>query len=368
MTRFSFLLLFFILMAVRIVSAQIVVLESFNPSETGDLCGIGFDPETGNVWVYECFGDSVYGYSPAGDRIGAVERPGESANDVDISFAPNGFNLGGTTIPEGTLLFINGESDFAEVYGIDKTMGSVLSTLNTQFGNSHVVGGAYHPIRSRIFLVQDQVPGGGVANKIGEMSVVTGDTFFVFDVPSGYSVNYGDLEIDGTTGNLYLVSSAYTTIAEATFSGVLVQLHDLPAGVSSISGIGLDCDNSEGWVASTDGEVFHLGNMPCGPSTNVQEIENVIREYRLLSPYPNPFNPETTIRFSLPAAQMVHMAVYDILGNLIRVLVNEPQPAGTHQIIWNATDVNNQPVPSGTYFCRLQSGGFTETTKLMLLR
>jgi hypothetical protein len=216
--------------------------------------------------------------------------------------------------------------------------------------------------------VQDQVPGGGVDNKIGEMSVVTGDTFFVYDVPSGYSVNYGDLEIDGATGNLYIVSSNYTTIAEATFSGALVQLHDLPIGVTSISGIGLDCDNNEGWVGSTDGEVYHLGNMPCGMATTIEEIENVIQTYKLFAGYPNPFNPETRIRFSIPGMQPVSMAIYDVLGNLVNVLVDGPIPAGTHEVVWNATNQDGGKVPSGTYFCRLQAGSFTGTTKLLLVR
>ena len=368
MTRPSFLFLLLFLLVAGTAPGQIVVLDSFNPAETGDLCGIGFDHETGNVWVYACFGDSLYGYSPAGDRIGGLARPGESANDVDISFAPYAFNLNGTTIPSATLLFINGETDVVDVYGVDKNTGTVLATLNTLFGNSHVVGGAYHPIRSRLFLVQDQVPAPGLSNKIGEMSSVTGDTFFVYDVPSGYSVNYGDLEIDGGTGNLYLVSSSYTTIAEATTGGTLVQLHSLPGGVSSVSGIALDCDSSEAWVATTGGEVFHLGDMPCGPATSVQEVENVVQEFALVVNHPNPFNPSTTIRYTIPGALFIHMAVYDVLGNLVRVLVNEPRLAGTHHFVWDATDAANQAVPSGTYFCRLQAGEFTETTKLMLLR
>jgi len=48
--------------------------------------------------------------------------------------------------------------------------------------------------------------------------------------------------------------------------------------------------------------------------------------------------------------------------------VNEPRPAGTHHVVWDATDASGQTVPSGTYFCRLQVGSFTETTKLMLIR
>jgi hypothetical protein len=85
--------------------------------------------------------------------------------------------------------------------------------------------------------------------------------------------------------------------------------------------------------------------------------------FKLEQNFPNPFNPTTTIRYSLPSTSTVRFSVYDILGQVVDVLVNEEQSAGWKEVQWNAKDV-----PSGTYFYRLQAGSFIETRKLLLLK
>ena len=79
--------------------------------------------------------------------------------------------------------------------------------------------------------------------------------------------------------------------------------------------------------------------------------------------YPNPFNPSTVISYELPKASHVTLKVYNVLGREVAVLVNEHKPAGVHHLRFNAIDL-----PSGVYFCRLQTGKFSEMKKLILLR
>jgi len=79
--------------------------------------------------------------------------------------------------------------------------------------------------------------------------------------------------------------------------------------------------------------------------------------------YPNPFNPTTNISFSLAARSNVTLKVFDILGREVATLVSEELPAGTHTFQWNALNLS-----SGVYFYRLQTGSFTQTKKLILLR
>ena len=70
-----YLLMFFIIINWnQNVSAQIVVLDSFNPSETRSICGIGFDWETGNIWIYGCRGDSLYGGSTGNHKNNRVQN------------------------------------------------------------------------------------------------------------------------------------------------------------------------------------------------------------------------------------------------------------------------------------------------------
>jgi len=83
--------------------------------------------------------------------------------------------------------------------------------------------------------------------------------------------------------------------------------------------------------------------------------------------YPNPFNPETTIRFDLKDAVPVTLEIYNLKGQLVRTLVREDMPAGRHSIVWNSLDSNNRKVSSGIYFYRLRAGSYVSTRKMVLM-
>jgi hypothetical protein len=105
-------------------------------------------------------------------------------------------------------------------------------------------------------------------------------------------------------------------------------------------------------------------------TTDVEEaaISNQPISFRLFQNYPNPFNPSTKIKYSIPyvgthRAVFVQLKVYDILGNEVAVLVNEEKPAGEYQAEFNAANL-----PSGLYLYRLQSGNYSETKKMLMLK
>lgn len=84
--------------------------------------------------------------------------------------------------------------------------------------------------------------------------------------------------------------------------------------------------------------------------------------------FPNPFNPVTTIAFSLREPALVSLRIYDAAGRLVRSLANEPLPAGSHERRWNGVDSRGAPVSSGVYLCRLDAGSFSRTRKMVLIR
>ena len=90
--------------------------------------------------------------------------------------------------------------------------------------------------------------------------------------------------------------------------------------------------------------------------------------YALFQNYPNPFNPSTTIEYQLPNNGFVDLKIYDITGREIFTLVSDLQDAGTHRIMWNATDHNGVRVASGVYFYRIIAGNFTQIKKMVLLK
>ncbi len=84
--------------------------------------------------------------------------------------------------------------------------------------------------------------------------------------------------------------------------------------------------------------------------------------------YPNPFNPSTTITFSLPAPSHIQIEIFDTAGRRIRTIVNASYDAGLHSTEWNGKSHSNVPVSSGIYFCRLKTDSQTQVIKMLLVR
>jgi len=104
-------------------------------------------------------------------------------------------------------------------------------------------------------------------------------------------------------------------------------------------------------------------------TTHATEPEGLPSGYMLENNYPNPFNPQTRIQFSIPASATVDIAIYDIHGRLVRNLVaSEHHESGRYSVEWDAKDNSGQKVASGPYFCRMQAGLFSSTKRLTLLK
>ncbi len=98
--------------------------------------------------------------------------------------------------------------------------------------------------------------------------------------------------------------------------------------------------------------------------TSIKTISSEVpQKYLLEQNFPNPFNPETVIQYSLPAKGFTNLKIYDALGNEVASLVNEMQNAGVYEVIWNAAEL-----PSGVYYFRLSSGEFLETRRMVFLK
>ncbi|GEM_PF-1809369 len=94
----------------------------------------------------------------------------------------------------------------------------------------------------------------------------------------------------------------------------------------------------------------------------------VVTDYALEQNYPNPFNPSTVIRFQLPVSSQVELAIYNMTGQLVRKLVSGQMAAGSHSLVWDATDDSGVRVASGLYLYKLRAGSFTQVRKMSLLR
>ena len=92
-------------------------------------------------------------------------------------------------------------------------------------------------------------------------------------------------------------------------------------------------------------------------------VDNIIPNTYAFSSYPNPFNPTTTISFSIPKFGLTTITAYDITGRELETLTNEVLSIGNYSINWNASSY-----PSGVYLIRMDSRDFTQTQKVLLVK
>ncbi|MFC3443391.1 beta strand repeat-containing protein [Sphingobium rhizovicinum] len=191
--------------------------------------------------------------------MGSFDNPGEAANDFDIDFADVALTLSGTAVAAGSTLLINGETGVAEIRAVNSQTGAVIASLTTAFGSSHVVGGAYHAARGSFFLVQDRVPA-TQKSTVAEIDASTGAVLNSFAVDGdGFTINFGDIDVDPATGDLILVSSDESSVLRVSPTGTLLGTIALPSGIGGLAGIAfIPGAPDEAYVTNTSGTVFHV--------------------------------------------------------------------------------------------------------------
>jgi hypothetical protein len=90
--------------------------------------------------------------------------------------------------------------------------------------------------------------------------------------------------------------------------------------------------------------------------------------FQLLPNFPNPFNPETTLKYQLGTAAAVDLKIFNVTGQLVRTLVQTIQPAGVHEVVWDGKNELGAAVSSGVYLIKISAGNFAETQKMLLLQ
>ena len=125
--------------------------------------------------------------------------------------------------------------------------------------------------------------------------------------------------------------------------------------------IAINCVSDDAFFLMVDDVYVHHATDADDPSAPVLATT-------LNANYPNPFNPETTITYSLQDASPVTIEIYNIKGQLVKTLVNESKSSGNHSVVWNGTDNSNRLVSSGVYYYKMQAGRFSSTRKMILMK
>jgi len=161
----------------------------------------------------------------------------------------------------------------------------------------------------------------------------------------------------------FAAASVYTNAGGVlkTFDGGLnwyLQWANSPNTCNSIDFSGSD----KGWASLNSGVI--ITDNGGGNIIGIETISGIIPEkFELSQNYPNPFNPTTNIKLQIPKAGNVKLTVFDVTGKEVAILVNENLSAGEYKVDFNATGLTN-----GVYFYRIETAGFTEVKKMMLVK
>ncbi len=139
------------------------------------------------------------------------------------------------------------------------------------------------------------------------------------------------------------------------------------SGHYELMNICLDIKCYENYVYLLDEKSFMIFDIEAAVENDDSEVVEAYTTVQL-SNYPNPFNPETTIAFSLPQDGNVCIKVYNARGQLVKTLFDSNMSAGDHEIVWNGKDEMNRQVGSGIYFCQMQTTDKTLNRKLLMMK
>ena len=121
-------------------------------------------------------------------------------------------------------------------------------------------------------------------------------------------------------------------------------------------------------LLSTDEMMILFGLFYMGDQLNTDDKVSISSRYLLHDNYPNPFNPTTTLRYDLPEDSFVNITIYDMLGNVVNNLVHADQSSGYKTVQWNATNNTGKEVSAGVYLYKIQTGDYSQTKKMILLK
>ncbi len=236
------------------------------------------------------------------------------------------------------------------------------------------------PNPSELELCAADIDENGIINIIDVIFMIN----FIVDQYSrpGTSAVNAEYQIQGS--NINIVSDGAVAGIQMTVRGSQIQVHPEYTGQA---GIGTDPETGLTQVVlfSTAGSVVSAGSTALLTANDDIEVINVItadvdgtiiessvvdipNAFSLKQNHPNPFNPTTSIEFSIPSSEMVRLAVYDLLGREVAVLMNEFVSAGNYTAVWNGLDSNENLVPSGLYIYTLTAGSDVSSGKMVMMK
>ncbi len=293
------------------------------------------------------------------------------ASGTKISESTNGMNL-----ISGTKYVYSAEYKLSAPGKLD-----ISATATNQFGVSSQVSASYNiasltknsarKISLRNGQVVISIPAGSVRENGFYLASFSGQPAILEALKTGQVVDenrYGDvLNLDGNAviDDPVTLSLPYSKEWMTDLRSRYDNFKEENIGLYSYQDGEWHYVGGEGQQGRVEATTSAYGALAVRYNPDHQQMPHV---FALYPNYPNPFNPTTTIRFELPEAARVTLTIYNMLGQKVRTLVNGNLEAGFQKVVWNGTNVYNQPVASGLYLYSLESGNKRLTRKMLLVK
>jgi hypothetical protein len=270
-------------------------------------------------------------------------------------------------------LFLSYFMEGTSVFTIDSAQQIANSDID---GNGKVLTLSDFVLMTRI-MGYSAVPGDttGYSDKIAYYNTSTRDSIFLFSFNSEAPVGAALFIFDcsDTLAIPYLYSTNMYLAYKFSNNELRILIFSLgdasiPSGPVDLLAIPLEnaCSLTSLEVVDDKGNIMKAELGTTGISD--QPAQNLPKSFALLPNYPNPFNPETYIEYALPSDCQVTFAIYNILGQKVRTLINEHQSAGIKSVRWDGKDDSGNQVSAGVYFYSIKADNFTQTKKMILLK
>ena len=250
----------------------------------------------------------------------------------------------------------------------------MLDGINTEYTDSSV------PIGPFVYSVMpyNSIGDGGIAETNG-IWFGEGSIFNVFITCDDYPAET-TWDVVDSAGNVMNSGGPYSTAGEIVDVDCQLAEGDYTFTIYDAYGDGICCAYGEGfYTLSLEGEVIFDGNgeflteestsFTVESGTGVGDDSAPILTATLNQNFPNPFNPTTTINFSIPeGGSNTELVVFNVKGQKVKSLINDVLPTDNYDVVWNGQDDTGNEVSSGLYFYKLTNGNFISTKKMMLMK
>jgi DNA-binding beta-propeller fold protein YncE len=340
------------------------VSETYN--EVVDVFPVGIGPSD---LVITPDGHRLIVANAASGNLSVVDadQTSETYRSVVASIATGSGSRTVAITPDGGLLYVGTDSGYMVIATLDY---GVVASISTGTGSRTI---SITPDGGLLVILTTE----GVVNLI---DIRVGSPFenqVVASIRTGSGTSSVAITPDG--GMLYLIQEVGDVIYAGVINiynthGVVTERYELPATRVEVTlvdtlragedpaEIAFDPAGTGRFVVTNAGDNTMTYFVPCAGVLNQPDVQSVFQNS------PNPFHQTTTIRFSVSEPARVRVAVYDVRGRLLRMLVDKDLLPDVYSVGWNGTDRTNRRVASGIYFCRIDAGNFTRTTKLLMLK